>query len=111
MARVDVARRRRRRRDGDRGGGLMRGVYAVAGLRGAAVAIADAAEDVLTIAVDVPSGIDADTGESGEAVVRADVTVTFGALKPGLVIGDGPSCAGQVHLVDIGLDLPAPSVE
>jgi hydroxyethylthiazole kinase-like uncharacterized protein yjeF len=55
------------------------------------------------VAVDVPSGIDVDTGAvSGEAV-RADVTVTFGALKPGVVIGAGAVHSGLVEVFDIGL--------
>jgi len=87
------------------------GIGGRAGLRGVAVALAEAAADVFTVAVDVPSGVDADTGAAGESVIRADVTVTFGALKTGLVLGAGRACAGEVHLVDIGLDLPAPSVE
>ncbi|PZS33184.1 MAG: bifunctional ADP-dependent NAD(P)H-hydrate dehydratase/NAD(P)H-hydrate epimerase, partial [Pseudonocardiales bacterium] len=45
-------------------------------LRGAAVKLAEAAADVLTVAVDMPSGVDADTGWVGEDAIRADVTVT-----------------------------------
>jgi len=55
------------------------------------------------VAVDVPSGVDAGTGEVAGAAVRADVTVTFGALKPGLLISPGAENAGLVELVDIGL--------
>ncbi len=59
---------------------------------------------VRVLAVDIPSGVDGDTGEvSGEAL-RADLTVTFAALKPGLLQGDGPVLAGQVEVADIGLD-------
>ncbi len=57
----------------------------------------------LVVAADLPSGIDADTGETAGAAVRADVTVTFGAWKPGLLIDPGASRAGVVELVDIGL--------
>ncbi|WP_439676371.1 NAD(P)H-hydrate dehydratase [Embleya sp. MST-111070] len=62
------------------------------------------------VAVDVPSGVDADTGEVAGAAVRADVTVTFGTHKPGLLIDPGAAHAGVVHLVDIGLGphLPEP---
>ena len=56
-----------------------------------------------TVAVDLPSGIDADTGEVEGPAVRADVTVTFGAVKPGLLIDPGSGHAGVVELVDIGL--------
>lgn len=57
----------------------------------------------LVVAVDLPSGIDADTGEVPGAAVRADVTVTFGTHKPGLLVDPGAEYAGVVHLVDIGL--------
>jgi hydroxyethylthiazole kinase-like uncharacterized protein yjeF len=56
-----------------------------------------------TLAVDLPSGIDADTGEVEGPAVRADVTVTFGTFKPGLLIDPGRGHAGVVELVDIGL--------
>ncbi len=56
-----------------------------------------------TLAVDLPSGIDADTGEVAGPAVRADVTVTFGTLKPGLLTDPGSGHAGVVELVDIGL--------
>jgi ADP-dependent NAD(P)H-hydrate dehydratase / NAD(P)H-hydrate epimerase len=55
------------------------------------------------VAVDLPSGIDADTGAVEGPTVRADVTVTFGAIKPGLLIDPGAGHAGTVELVDIGL--------
>ena len=56
-----------------------------------------------TVAVDLPSGIDADTGVVEGPAVRADVTVTFGAFKPGLLVDPGSGQAGVVELVDIGL--------
>jgi hydroxyethylthiazole kinase-like uncharacterized protein yjeF len=62
----------------------------------------------IVVAVDVPSGVDADTGAVPGDVVSADVTVTFGCLKPGLVVGEGARHAGLVELVDIGLELPEP---
>lgn len=86
----------------------MLGIGGRGGLRDAAVELADAASDYLTVAVDLPSGVDADTGEVGESAVRADVTVTFGVLKAGLVIGAGAALAGEVRLVDIGLS-PSPA--
>src|SRR5580698_8284977 len=55
------------------------------------------------VAVDLPSGIDADTGAVDGPAVQADVTVTFGAIKPGLLIDPGAGHAGPVELVDIGL--------
>jgi hydroxyethylthiazole kinase-like uncharacterized protein yjeF len=57
----------------------------------------------VTVAVDLPSGIDADTGAVDGPAVLADITVTFGALKPGLLIDPGARHAGVVELVDIGL--------
>ena len=65
----------------------------------------------LVVAVDVPSGVDASTGEVEGAAVRADVTVTFGALKTGLLVDPGASHAGTVQLVDIGLSMPPASIE
>lgn len=56
-----------------------------------------------TVAVDLPSGIDADTGAVAGPAVHADVTVTFGAVKPGLLIDPGASHAGVVEFIDIGL--------
>ena len=55
------------------------------------------------VAVDLPSGIDADTGAVDGPAVRADVTVTFGVIKPGLLIDPAAGHAGAVELVDIGL--------
>src|ERR1700689_3020664 len=55
------------------------------------------------VAVDLPSGIDADTGVVEGPAVRADVPVPCGAIKPGLLIDPGAGHAGAVELVDIGL--------
>ena len=82
------------------------GIGGSGGLREAAVPLADAARSCLTVAVDLPSGVDADTGAVEGEAVHADVTVTFGALKAGLVAGAGADHAGEVRLVDIGLELP-----
>jgi hydroxyethylthiazole kinase-like uncharacterized protein yjeF len=61
------------------------------------------ARNATTVAVDLPSGIDADTGVVAGPAVRADVTVTFGAVKPGLLIDPGAGHAGVVEFIDIGL--------
>jgi hydroxyethylthiazole kinase-like uncharacterized protein yjeF len=82
------------------------GIGGRGGLRGVAADLADAAADLPTIAVDIASGVDADTGAVGDAAVHADVTVTFGALKAGTVVGSGADHCGEVRLVDIGLELP-----
>ena len=59
----------------------------------------------LVLAVDIPSGVDALTGEAGSGVLAADRTVTFQALKPGLLIGAGGELSGEIDVVDIGLDV------
>jgi ADP-dependent NAD(P)H-hydrate dehydratase / NAD(P)H-hydrate epimerase len=56
------------------------------------------------LAVDIPSGVDGLTGRAAGAAVRADRTVTFAALKPGLLFHPGRTLAGEVVLADIGLD-------
>lgn len=56
------------------------------------------------LAVDIPSGVDGLTGEAGRGVLAADRTVAFAALKPGLLLGAGRNLAGDVEVVDIGLD-------
>jgi len=63
-----------------------------------------AASDAFVVAVDVPSGVDADTGAVAGAAVDADVTVTFGAVKPGLVVSPGTLRCGSTVLIDIGLE-------
>ncbi|MFM7063709.1 MAG: bifunctional ADP-dependent NAD(P)H-hydrate dehydratase/NAD(P)H-hydrate epimerase, partial [Actinomycetes bacterium] len=62
------------------------------------------------LAVDVPSGVSGQTGEVGGRPARAVATVTFAALKPGLLLGDGPAYAGQVEVADIGLDVSGAAV-
>jgi ADP-dependent NAD(P)H-hydrate dehydratase / NAD(P)H-hydrate epimerase len=74
-----------------------------AGLAAAAAAARGSGGAATVVAVDLPSGIDADTGAVDGPAVRADVTVTFGVLKPGLLIDPGAGYAGTVELVDIGL--------
>ena len=83
------------------------------GLRADAVAAMDLVEryDVPVVAVDVPSGVDVDTGATPERHVRAALTVTFGTHKICHFIDPAASACGPVHLVEIGLDLPAPAVE
>jgi len=66
-------------------------------------ALLSAAERPPVVAVDIPSGIDSDTGAAPDGVVLpATVTVTFGGVKAGLLVGDGARLAGEVVLVDIG---------
>ena len=58
-------------------------------------------------ALDIPSGLNADTGMSCGIAVHADCTVTFVGLKTGLFIGDGPEYSGTVYFDDLGLPAPA----
>jgi hydroxyethylthiazole kinase-like uncharacterized protein yjeF len=60
-------------------------------------------EGETVLAVDLPTGVDADTGAVGAWAVRAAATVTFGMLKPGLVVGAGAIHAGLVEVRTIGL--------
>src|SRR4051795_3325275 len=62
------------------------------------------------VAVDVPSGVDASTGEVEGAAVRADLTVTFHGHKAGLWINPGKGYAGEVRVADIGIP-PGAGVE
>jgi len=63
------------------------------------------AGDTPVLAVDIPSGLSGLTGHivEGGGALAAAATVTFAALKPGLLLGDGPSLTGPVHLHGIGL--------
>lgn len=89
---------------------VLDGIVGIGGrgaLRAEAARLANAATQsgALVVAVDIPSGVDADTGAVADpaAVVDADATVTFGCLKPGLLLAPGRDHAGAVILVDIGL--------
>ena len=55
------------------------------------------------VAVDIPSGLEADSGQPGGVCVRADVTVTMGLPKLGLYVGKGPDYAGEVVVQDLGV--------
>lgn len=59
------------------------------------------------VSVDVPSGLDADSGRAPGACVRAAVTVTLGLPKPGLLAADGPAQSGEVWVADIGVPFEA----
>ena len=61
------------------------------------------AEGAVVFACDIPSGVDASTGEVEAEAVRADHTVTFHAAKPGLWLSPGKAHAGEVTIVDIGI--------
>jgi hydroxyethylthiazole kinase-like uncharacterized protein yjeF len=82
------------------------GIGGKGGLRPEAEPLAEAAHEAraAVVAVDLPSGVDADTGEVQGAAVRADATVTFGTYKPGLLVDPAAEHAGALRLVEIGLD-------
>ncbi|MEV0896346.1 NAD(P)H-hydrate dehydratase [Actinoplanes sp. NPDC049802] len=87
------------------------GIGASGGLRPEATAIVRrlgalrgrTGDRALVVAVDVPSGVTVDTGDVPGESVTADVTVTFGCLKPAHVLGPATTRCGHVDLVDIGL--------
>ena len=88
------------------------GTGAKGGLRGSAATLFDAIADARTgqaapgfvVACDLPSGVDADTGAVSGPVLPADVTVTFGAAKAGLLTDPGADHAGRVEVVPIGIE-------
>ncbi|WP_137294087.1 NAD(P)H-hydrate dehydratase [Nocardioides dongxiaopingii] len=81
------------------------------GLRPGARQALDAVAGVPVVAVDVPSGVDVDTGELDGPHVEAALTITFGTHKFAHLLDPAARAAGTVHLVDLGLDLPAPAAE
>jgi ADP-dependent NAD(P)H-hydrate dehydratase / NAD(P)H-hydrate epimerase len=102
-ARQGAARQGAARQGGARQGGARQGGARQGGARQGGPAYAGGSRRATVVAVDLPSGIDADTGAVQGPAVRADVTVTFGTIKPGLLIDPGAGYAGAVELVDIGL--------
>lgn len=59
--------------------------------------------NALTIAVDLPSGLDATSGFSATPFIKADVTVTMAFLKRGLYLNEGPECCGDVQVAEISI--------
>jgi NAD(P)H-hydrate epimerase len=57
------------------------------------------------LALDIPSGLNADTGDVMGVAVKADMTVSFVGLKSGLFLKEGPNYAGELRFA--GLDIPA----
>lgn len=55
------------------------------------------------VSVDIPSGLDADTGKIHGACVKARVTVTMGLPKKGFYEGEGPDMCGEIVIADIGI--------
>jgi ADP-dependent NAD(P)H-hydrate dehydratase / NAD(P)H-hydrate epimerase len=75
---------------------------------GAIAAMNSASGGGCVVACDVPSGVDASTGEVAGAAVRAHATATFNAAKPGLWIDPGKMHAGEVRVIDIGIPAGGP---
>ena len=91
------------------------GTGAQGGLRGSAAALVSLLAERpprLAVACDVPSGVNSDTGETAGPVLPADLTVTFGGAKAGLLADPGADYAGTVHVVPIGIEdgLPWPAL-
>jgi ADP-dependent NAD(P)H-hydrate dehydratase / NAD(P)H-hydrate epimerase len=74
----------------------------IAGLAAEVIAIVNQAA-ALVVALDIPSGIDADTGRILGSAVRAAHTITFARHKVGMLCGPGADHAGRLHLVGLGL--------
>ena len=81
------------------------------GLRPSAREALEAFPHAVVVAVDVPSGVDVDTGHLDGDHVTADLTVTFGTHKVAHLVDPAALACGVVHLVDLGLDLPEAPVE
>jgi hydroxyethylthiazole kinase-like uncharacterized protein yjeF len=91
------------------------GTGAQGGLRGPAAELIEAlgrSGPGLVVACDIPSGVDADTGEAHAPVLGAELTVTFGAAKAGLLADPGADYAGKVQVIPIGIEtaLPDPAL-
>ncbi len=82
------------------------GIGGRGGLREPASSLLARVGSTPVVAVDLPSGIDADTGAVPGTAVHAARTVVMGVLKPGLLLEPGASLAGRLTVVDIGLELP-----
>lgn len=81
------------------------------GLRDDAARAVERLSGVPVVAVDVPSGIDVDSGRVEGAHVTADLTVTFGTHKVAHLVDPAAMACGALHLVDLGLDLGPAAVE
>jgi len=62
-------------------------------------------EDTIIVALDIPSGLSAETGQPFETVVNADYTLTFGFLKKGMDTEEGKELCGHITVGDIGYPL------
>ncbi|HEX2904405.1 MAG TPA: NAD(P)H-hydrate dehydratase [Jatrophihabitans sp.] len=89
------------------------GIGATPPLRAAMLPLVEFSRRRRVLAVDLPSGVDPNTGAVPGPAVRAERTVTMGGYKVGLMVGPGRVHAGEIRLVDIGLApaLPAPALQ
>jgi NAD(P)H-hydrate epimerase len=76
-------------------------------LRGRFIEVVESANaaSAVRIALDIPTGMDGDTGETGEPTFHADHTLTFAASKVGFAKQDAARFTGQVHVISIGVPL------
>jgi len=86
------------------------GIGGRGGLRPDAATVVAELNGIPFIAVDVPSGVNVDTGQVDGPHVQAAVTVTFGTHKIAHLVDPAALACGAVHLVDLGLDLPDAAV-
>jgi ADP-dependent NAD(P)H-hydrate dehydratase / NAD(P)H-hydrate epimerase len=77
-------------------------------VRGAAAEAIAAMDGCVVVAADVPSGVNASTGEVEGPAVRARATATFAAAKPGLYVNPGKEHAGDLRVIEIGIPEGAP---
>lgn len=91
------------------------GIVGIGGRPGLPARVAEAvipiSRSIPLVAVDVPSGVDVDTGEVDGMRLDADLTVTFGTHKVAHLVDPAARSCGTVHLVDLGLSLPPAPVE
>lgn len=83
------------------------GIGSTRPLTGDAALLARAIDDaeIFTLAIDVPSGVNADTGAIDGVAIDADITVTFGALRPAHVVPPAALQCGEVLVADIGVEM------
>jgi hydroxyethylthiazole kinase-like uncharacterized protein yjeF len=75
----------------------------IEGVAAELISVANGSTHGIKVAVDVPSGIDANQGSCHSVAFRADHTVTYGLGKPGLHVGEGRQCAGSIHRCELGI--------
>lgn len=83
---------------------IIDGVFGAGSRPGVPTDVADwGRQSAPILALDLPSGLEADSGRAGDGTIRADATIAFHTLKPGHLLSDGPDFCGHVEVVDIGL--------